>query len=328
MLRTNQVSVHCSILSGMSQKFDDDRDARDHDRRVPSAVDAASAPTADALPTVDTPPTGNVPLPTADAPPRADGAKRGRHLLGTAGYAATQILLLGSLFMVYRFGRHIVDDHQSEALSHGVSVWNMERRLHLPDEATVQHLALHSHYVTILINEFYFAVHFPAAIALLVWVFVRHRSDWPRVRNVIIIATGMALMIHILYPLAPPRLLPRAVTNLVDTGAIFGPSPYAQGGDFANEYAAMPSLHIGWAIIEAWVVIIALCSRWRCLAIAQPVATTAVVVATANHYWVDGAVGGLLVLLAIQVTRPAFQTWILAVVHPTVARRPDACEPG
>ncbi len=311
-------------LSDMGWKFDD-HDGDDHDRRLPSTAGTPSVTMADAQPIADAPSTTSA---TAGTPLTADAAKRGRNLLSTAGYAVTQTVLLSLLFMVYRFGRHVVDDHQTEALSHGVTVWNMERRLHLPNEAAVQHLALHSHYMTILINEFYFAVHFPAAIALLVWVFVRHRSAWPRVRNVIIIATGMALMIHILYPLAPPRLLPRVMTNLIDTGAIFGPSPYAQGDGFANEYAAMPSLHIGWAIIEAWVVIIALCSRWRCLAIVQPVATTAVVVSTANHYWVDGAVGGLLVLLAIQVTRPALQARIVAMVRPAVTRQSDACEPG
>ncbi|KLL12360.1 MULTISPECIES: phosphatase PAP2 family protein [Protofrankia] len=281
--------------------------------------------TADAQPTLPATSATADTRPTAGAPSATGGARRGRRALGTAGYAATQTVLLGLLFMVYRFGRHIVDGHQAEALSHGIAVWNMERCLRLPDEAAVQQLVLQSHYATILINEFYYAIHFPAAIALLVWVFVRHRFVWPRVRNVIIIATGMALVIHILYPLAPPRLLPMAMTGLIDTGAIFGPSPYAQGDGFANEYAAMPSLHIGWAIIEAWVVVTVLHSRWRYLAIAQPVATTAVVVATANHYWVDGVVGGLLVLLAVQVTRLALQARIVAVMRPMVTRRSDTC---
>ena len=86
--------------------------------------------------------------------------------------------------------------------------------------------------------------------------------------------------------------------GFVDTGALFGPNVYGppEGGSIANQFAAMPSLHIGWATLVAIGLIVATRSRWRWLWLAHPIITILVVVGTANHWWLDGIVA--LVLLA------------------------------
>jgi PAP2 superfamily len=235
-------------------------------------------------------------------------------VLSSVVFVVTQVITLGSLFRVYQLGRHLADGRETEALGNARELWGLERILDLPDEATLQHLALHSPDLLRFANRFYLAVHFPAAILFLLWVMIRHRDRWPRVRTVILLSTGAALVVHILYPLAPPRFLPlvRPDVTVMDTGAVLGPSAYGPADTIANQYAAMPSLHVGWAVLEAWGVITILRARARWSALLQPALTTVVVVITANHYWLDGLIGGVLVFGAVQVTRPEARVRIRA----------------
>jgi hypothetical protein len=213
-----------------------------------------------------------------------------------------EVLLLGALFWVYRFARHLADGHPATALSHAQSVWRLERLLRLPNEADLQAWALSWTGWVRLANTYYVSVHFPLTAAFLLWVWWRHRGVWPRVRAVIVSATAVALVVQVLYPLAPPRFLPGG--HLVDTMAVYGPSAYstAPGQGIANQYAAMPSLHVGWALLVAWGVITYGRSRLRWLVLAHPACTVVVVVLTANHYWLDGAVGAALLAGAVSVT--------------------------
>ncbi|MCM3925482.1 phosphatase PAP2 family protein [Frankia sp. AiPs1] len=255
----------------------------------------------------------------SDRPGRVAGALR------SGVFIVGQVVLLGSLYWLYGLGRHFAAGRELVALHHAKHVWHIERLFDLPNESSIQSLALHSSHLLEFANRFYIAVHFPAAIIFLLWVLIFQRPAWRRVRTVIMASTGVALLIHIAYPLAPPRLLPRLVpgVNLVDTGAVFGPSPYGPHDTVANQYAAMPSLHIGWSILEAWGVITILRARARWLAILHPIITTIVVVITANHYWLDGIIGGGLVVAAVQLTRPEVQArlrlWAIAVRLPVRA---------
>lgn len=198
---------------------------------------------------------------TADvgsSPPAEEPPRRVRTLGRWLGYALGQALLMAGLFMVYRLGRRLAAGHESVALGHAREVWQLERALGLPSEETVQRWALHSTTLVELANRFYMYVHFPASIVFLAWVLLRHRDHWARVRNALIALTGAALAIHLAYPLAPPRFLSGVLPDvgIVDTGQLIGPSPYPSStGGSANQYAAMPSMHVGWAILEAWGVV-------------------------------------------------------------------------
>jgi hypothetical protein len=113
--------------------------------------------------------------------------------------------------------------------------------------------------------------------------------------------TGASLLLQLI-PVAPPRLLPG--TGLVDTAVRYGQSVYSWHGGFnADEFSAMPSVHVGWALIVAVAVIRASRRRWRWLAAGYPALTMLVVVVTANHFWLDGIVAGLLVALVLTVQR-------------------------
>jgi hypothetical protein len=113
--------------------------------------------------------------------------------------------------------------------------------------------------------------------------------------------------------------------GFVDTGALFGPNVYGppEGGSIANQFAAMPSLHIGWAVLVALGFIVAMRSRWRWLWILHPVMTILVVVGTANHWWLDGAVAVLLLAGALAVSAGVDRVHIN-----TLLRRQTAVSPS
>ncbi|MGA1073604.1 MAG: phosphatase PAP2 family protein, partial [Ilumatobacteraceae bacterium] len=171
-----------------------------------------------------------------------------------------------------------------------------------------------------LLNHYYIWFHFPAAIGLLLWLFVRHPERYAAFRNLMTFATFAALAIHLVFPLAPPRM----ISGFVDTMRVFGPSIYPASAleGAANQIAAMPSLHFGWALIEAVAVVSVLRSRWRWLIVIHPVVMTLAIIATANHWWVDAAAAGLLVLVAVTVGR-----WIRRTEHGLLHPTPPTAVP-
>ena len=213
--------------------------------------------------------------------------------------ALRELLLVVSLWVAYSMGRHAADGRVSAAFDNARAVWDLENFLHLPDKAGLQHLLLQNETLITVANCYYAFVHFPATATFLVWLYVRRPGHYRRVRNTLALLTAAALVIHTLFPLAPPRML--ADTGLIDTGQRYGPTVYGSpdaGSTFTNQYAAMPSLHVGWAILLAVTVIAVTSGPWRWLWLAHPTITLAVVVGTANHYWIDGVVAGLILLTA------------------------------
>jgi hypothetical protein len=213
-----------------------------------------------------------------------------------------ELLLLFTLFVGYRAGRLLTIDHTAAAFANARKVWDVERWLHLPREQVVQGWLLHSARLVELANSYYAFVHFPATVAFLVWMFLRRPAHYFWVRRTLIILTAASLVGHVVFPLAPPRMQPGL--GFVDTGALFGPNVYGPpaGGSIANQFAAMPSLHIGWAMLVAVGLIASTRSRWRWLWLAHPIITILVVVGTANHWWLDGIVALVLLTGALSVS--------------------------
>ena len=215
--------------------------------------------------------------------------------------------MIALMFGAYKLGRVIAAKHVGEAFDNAYVLWDLERILRLPDELSLQTLMLNSDLVTRAANVYYAGVHFPATAAFLVWLFLRQPADYLWVRRSLALLTAAGLVVHLAVPVAPPRMLGRL--GFVDTAAVYGPAVYGPPGQnsLADQYAAMPSLHVGWAIVVALGIILTCRTRWRWLALAHPVLTALVVVATANHFWLDGlAAAGLLALsvLAVRTVSP------------------------
>ncbi|GAA3543648.1 inositol phosphorylceramide synthase [Aeromicrobium flavum] len=208
--------------------------------------------------------------------------------------AVFELVLLSLVYLLYRTGRLVTIDSQAAAMANAEAVHRLERFLRLPSEAAVQGLV-----PTVdlwqFANVYYVAVHFPVTVAFLLWGFFRRpRAEYRWARNLIILMTSIAVLLHIAYPLAPPRMF--AQWGFVDTMSVYGPSAYdGASGAVANQYAAMPSLHVGWAVLIAVVVARTASGLVRRLAIWHAGLTLVVVTVTANHWYMDGLVAcGLL----------------------------------
>ena len=206
------------------------------------------------------------------------------------------ILLI--LYAMWQFvGNHSKGDG-SDAVSHAFAIVRFERAVHLPSEAGLQHVALHSHLIIKAANDYYIVGHVPVIGILLVWLYVRHRPDFARWRTVLAVGSIVGVLVQA-FPVAPPRL---TLSSIVDTMRLYGPRVYANdGAGFAPQLAAMPSLHCVWAITTGAAVFYVAKSRWRWIGPAHAVVTVLVVVVTGNHYWLDAFAAVPLVLLGLAV---------------------------
>jgi len=215
------------------------------------------------------------------------------------GGVAWESALLFALYGLWQFAGSFTVMGTAGALPRARWLWDAERVLYLPSETAVQKPFLAHPLLVQACNLYYDILHFPLLGACLIWLYARHRASYPRIRTTVALFTGVSLLIQLI-PVAPPRLLPS--TGMVDTAVRYGQSVYSWGGGFdADEFSAMPSVHVGWALIVAIAVITVSRSRWRWLAAAYPVLTLLVVVVTANHFWLDGIVAALLVVLVLVV---------------------------
>jgi hypothetical protein len=219
-----------------------------------------------------------------------------------------EFLLVAGLFLVYKLGRQLATGHTAAAFGDARDVWHLERVLHLPHENVVQTALLHGSTLVHLANTYYATVHFPATLAFLVWLYLRRPAHYVWARRVLAAVTAAALVLPFTFPLAPPRML--TGTGLVDTGRLYGPSVYGPPArdHLSNQFAAMPSLHFGWALMLAIGLIAATRTRWRWLWLLHPLITLVVIVGTANHYWLDAFVATAMLGLALAVLRPPLPT--------------------
>jgi PAP2 superfamily len=226
---------------------------------------------------------------------------RRTRLIATGRFAGEAALLLG-LFALWQYAGSFSLLPSSGGLPRARWLWHAERLLHLPSEVSVQRPFLPYPHVIEAFNLYYAVLHFPVLIGTLIWVFGWHRGHYRQVRTTVVIFTGASLLVQFI-PVAPPRMLPG--TGLVDTAARYGQSVYGSLGFDADQYSAMPSVHVGWALIVAIAVITACRGRWRWAVLLYPALTTLVVVVTANHFWLDGAAAAVLVVGALGVQRSA-----------------------
>ncbi|MCF6521890.1 phosphatase PAP2 family protein [Streptomyces sp. JJ36] len=216
-----------------------------------------------------------------------------------------EIALIAVSYWTYSLIRNAVPEQQREALRNADWIWRAEHALGIAVEHSVNHALNGVTWLIVSMNYYYATLHFVVTIGVLVWLYRRHPGRYGAVRTVIFLTTGSALVGYYLYPLAPPRLMHGE--QFVDTVQVHGTWGSMASGNLAemsNQYAAMPSMHIGWSVWCGITIAVLAAPLWaRLLGALYPVATLLVIVATANHFWLD-AVGGLLCLgLGFALTR-------------------------
>jgi len=223
--------------------------------------------------------------------------------------AGVELALLALLYVGYSAARLLADGDVARAVANAHDLLHLESVLNLDVERSANQLLTDVPGLALVASYWYSALHYVVTPAVLIWVYRRHALGYRRVRNALVLATATGLVGFVLLPVAPPRMLPGYVDVLATTSGSGwwgsdASAPKGLGG-LTNELAAMPSLHVGWALWCAWVVFLCTRNRWlRVAATCYAAGTTLVVIGTANHYVLDAVAGAAVVTAAVIATRP------------------------
>ncbi|MGX1762155.1 phosphatase PAP2 family protein [Streptomyces lydicus] len=208
-----------------------------------------------------------------------------------------EILLIAVSYWTYSLIRNAVPEQKAKALRNADWIWQAEHSLGIAVEHTVNHAVNSVTWLIVTMNYYYATLHFIVTIGVLVWLYRRHPGRYAAARLALFATTGIALLGFYFYPLAPPRLMPDG--GFIDTVVHHGTWGSLASGNLAsmsNQYAAMPSMHIGWSLWCGLTIALLARHRWaKTLGLLYPATTLLVIVSTANHFWLD-AMGGVLCL--------------------------------
>jgi hypothetical protein len=206
-----------------------------------------------------------------------------------------EVAFVAIVYYLYSVVRNSAPSHEVGALHRARSVVSLERTLHLNIEHALNTFVAGHSWLAYVSDYYYATLHFVVTIGVLVWLYVRHPLRYRSIRSVLIVTNLVALVGFWFISLAPPRMRPGFVDTVVKFHT-WGSVASTSIAKDANQYAAMPSLHIGWALWCA-IAIVTLAKRpWvRVLGAMYPVCTLFVVLGTANHFVLD-AVGGVIAL--------------------------------
>jgi hypothetical protein len=228
--------------------------------------------------------------------------------------AAVEIAILASLYGVYEAVRGAGHASLSVARDHTSDIVALERALHVFNERAVQEWSRGVPYLPALLGLAYMSLHFGATTVAVRWVYRERREAFPLVRMTLIISTAIALAGYVLYPAAPPRLAGVGISDTVSKHTGLNLSSDLLGS-FYNPFAAVPSLHFGYALIVGVAVAWLARRRWvRVLGAVYPAFMLFDIVATGNHFWFDATAGGAVVVAGwwiaytlLRGTQPAAQ---------------------
>ncbi|GAA2567558.1 MULTISPECIES: phosphatase PAP2 family protein [Streptomyces] len=211
----------------------------------------------------------------------------------------TELPLIVLVYACYSAGRLLVRGDVSDAVDHGLALLDIEKALHLNAEHPLNRLFTSEPWIGVPADFWYASLHYLVTPAVLIWIFRSRAVRYRAARTWLMTSTFIGLIGFTLLPTCPPRLLD-ASHGFVDTMAQYSSygwwggeasAPRGMGG-MTNQYAAMPSLHVGWAL---WCGVM----LWRyggtrvtkVAAVVYPLVTTIVVMGTANHYFLDAVAG-------------------------------------
>jgi hypothetical protein len=212
--------------------------------------------------------------------------------------AIKEVALVGAAYSLYAFGRDMVYNNDLfSAFDNARGIIHLERTLGLFWEMPLQQWFLQNAEDAIpFFNWFYILGYWPVIIPTAIFLYVRDRKAYLRLRNVAFLTFGIALVLFEAFPLAPPRMF--ANLGFIDTLQVFGPKSYLSTSDATlyNPYAAMPSMHFGLAFLISTAWFGSRLLAWKLTAGTYVGLMLLAIVITGNHYVVDataaaGAVG-------------------------------------
>jgi hypothetical protein len=222
----------------------------------------------------------------APPPPRPEPAPKRTALWQEA-------LIIGWLLWLYDAVNNLSPLRLRTALANGAGILHVERLLHLDPEVPLNHWIGGHQLLGAVLSNFYDDAHFLVTLALVGWLWWRHPGPYRPLRIMLLLTNVIGFVVFWLYPVAPPRMLHGGgFTDVVATTHAWGAWHSGALASQANELAAMPSLHMAWALwcgLALWLI----ARRWplRVLAVAYPTAVFVAVLGTANHYFLDAVAG-------------------------------------
>jgi hypothetical protein len=239
-----------------------------------------------------------------------------RVLLNRHARDLAELALVALAFLLYFIVRANVVDRPELALANAREIIEWERALGIYAEAEWQRAILDERLLVRSFNFVYFWLDFPLIAGLGLYLYATKRQHYTFTRDAILFSGAVALVAYNLFPVAPPRLLPEA--EVIDTLQLYSNLSYQSQSTsfFVNPYAALPSLHVGWALLLSIGVVRAFPGNRLVLGLAvlHPLAQTASTVFTGNHYFLDAAGGVLAAALGLAFAI-AMQRWGYAMLR-------------
>lgn len=203
-----------------------------------------------------------------------------------------ELAVLVALLVFYDRVRSLAAVRSSEAINHGWDILHLEAILHLRVEDPLNGWLDGRSFLRLSAVDYYQFMHVTVALGVLTACYVLRPAVYRASRNALVLTNVVGLVVFAVFPVAPPRLLPGGgfFDSVAEAGfgTNHGPIP-------ADQYGAMPSLHLAWATWAA-LTVFAMTRHWapRLLLVSHVAVTAFVVQATGNHYLLDVASGVLL----------------------------------
>ena len=237
---------------------------------------------------------------------------------------AVDAIVVVTGIVVYFGVRGLTAGSPETARDHARDILALEKTLGLDVEAGVQALLVDVAPLTTLANWVYIWGHWPVIVAVLVWLALHDRTLFLRLRNAMIASGALGLCVYTTYPVAPPRLLEAGYVDTITEQS--NSYRVLQPPAFVNQYAAMPSLHVGWDLLVGLAIVAAASGLlMRTVGRLMPAVMAAATVLTANHYVLDVLAGAAFGLagwaIALQLEKRRVRR---AAVHVPAQRLPAA----
>jgi hypothetical protein len=229
--------------------------------------------------------------------------RRARHIEARVlprgwGDVVRQVALFVGAYLLYQLVRGLVDGNDvAKATWNAYKVINLERTLHVFVEPSIQAWAINNRWLMDIADSTYLNAHYVVTLGALVWIYLKRNDSFYFVRNMFMVAMAFALIGYALYPTAPPRLMPAwgftdSIQQFTGVTVEHGPS-----SALLNLYAAIPSMHVCFALMIGWPMVRLVKNPFAAVAWAlYPLFITFVVIATGNHYLTDVVLGAVTAL--------------------------------
>jgi len=227
---------------------------------------------------------------------------------------ATQLVVILGALGLYIGLRMLTEGEYLDAHANAMRVLDLEASLGLRFEQDIQSLTLRNLDLTRLLDTLYSYYYLPFIGVTLLWLHLFHPGEYRLMRNALGCSVVFAIVTIALFPVAPPRLVPES--GMIDTIVFSG-----REHSFSNEFAAVPSLHVGWTALAGYALALTMRSPLRYLVAVVPgLVMLTIVIATGNHYWFDGAIGVAFAVIPAVVMRYNIGRTRLAPVYRAAAR--------